>query len=94
MKVATQKKSRDILKKASGMNKYILITLIFFLFQQQAKAEWKWIYVFPDGFKLIYVPDKKENIKKTKPTSKFNYEECVRNWGVAVCQQLKESVQK
>lgn len=75
------------------MNKYILIALIFLIFQQQAKAEWKWIYVFPQGFRLIWVSTPKEK-EQEKSTSTFNYEECIKNWGVAVCQKIKESEQK
>ena len=77
------------------MKRIILLLSIFILFQQSVQAEWRFLYVFPDGFKLVWIPDSqqpsKEKLEQAPSQSTYKYHNCIKNGGGNACENIKKA---
>lgn len=76
------------------MKKTISLLLMFILFQQSVQAEWKFLYVLGDGFKLVWIPDNQqpsnEKLEQAPSQSTYKYHNCVKHGGGNACENIKK----
>lgn len=77
------------------MKRIILLLSIFMLFQQSVQAEWRFLFVFPDGFKLVWIPDSqqysKEKLEQVPTRTTYTYRNCIRYGGGNACENIKKA---